>query len=223
MANAIQRNENRINLRIPVLFGQGEPGQPGYVKNLSEHGAAITCSDFVTPKTLINLRLETTAGPLDMMGEVRWSRRFALHFSFIDDCEMGVQFLDVDPEYPAFFASMEERFKELRAEPRFDKTFLVNIDDDEDLQTLNISRSGIFVATANPPAKGSVVQLRLHLAALNETFNIEGEIVHSLNMQEAAERSMDPGFGLKFQKFLNENAQVFHEYIDWLTAARDGN
>ncbi len=222
MTQAVQRSGPRINFRLTVLFGEGEPGSIGHVKNISMQGAAISCANFVDPKTLLNLRLETTHGPMDMLAEVRWSRRFSLQFSFVDDCEMGVKFIDVDPKFPAYFDEMAAQHIELREDPRFEKVFIITIGDGPELQTLNISRTGMYVMTANPPAVGSVIEVRLVLLGLNATVAIEGEVMHAVDISQSYDQHIKPGFGLKFTRFPGEGETVFHEYIDWLTATLTG-
>ncbi|MDP8223624.1 MAG: PilZ domain-containing protein [Candidatus Lernaella stagnicola] len=219
MPQAVQRSEPRINFRLSVFFGESEPDLIGHVKNISLYGAAISCANLVTPKTRLNMRLETDRGPMKMVGEVRWSRRFSLQFSFVDDCEMGVHFVESDPRYPNYFSDLSEQHVELRAEPRFDKVFIVTIDNGTELQTLNISRSGMYVMTANSPACGSIVQVRLVLPNLNITVGIEGEVQHTVDVSEAYDRGLKPGFGLKFLRFLTETEAQFHEYVDWLAGA----
>lgn len=81
----------------------------------------------------------------------------------------------------------------------------------------NISRSGIFIATANPRAPGSRFQLEMTLPAAAElTFQATCEVVWK---REFSLKSLhDPGMGLNFID-LPEN--VAERIDEWVTLQND--
>lgn len=215
--NAKKRTDARLGARLPVLFGIDEPGEVGRLKNISRRGAKISTKSFIQPGAVLNLRLETTVGPLDLVGVVRWSRRFSLQFSFVDDCELGVEFTQLDPRFPEFVASLATQFRESRGEPRFEKVYPVTWRDGETGVTRNISRNGLFVLNPYPPAKGSHVTLRVVIADLEETVEVVAEVLRAIDIDAATAAKTEPGFAVRFLRFATQNQGAFEGYIDDLT------
>jgi len=221
-ATGIKRNADRLSLRLPIFFGVEQPDRLGRLKNISAQGAAIACRQFVEPLTLLRLRLTIEGMNFDFYGQVRWSRRFALDCSFVNDCEMGIRFLEIGERFGELLDRLGEHFVELRREPRFEKTFVVTMLEGKSAQSLNISRNGIYIMTANPPARGSMVEVKIIVADINQTVHVEGKVQHAVTETVAYERGIEPGFGMVFTRFLSDNEELYAAYIQHLAASRRG-
>lgn len=221
-ATGIKRSTNRLSLRLPIFFGIEQPDRLGRLKNISAQGAAIACRQFVEPLTLLRLRLTIDGMAFDFTGQVRWSRRFALDCSFVNDCEMGVRFQDIGARLGEVLDRLGEHFIEQRREPRFEKTFVVTLMEGKSAQSLNISRNGIYIMTANPPARGSMIEVKIIVADINQTVRVEGKVQHAVHEAEAWSRGIEPGFGMVFTNFLSDNEADYAAYIQRLAAQRQG-
>jgi hypothetical protein len=214
-----KRGEDRIGLRMPIYFGFDRTDQVGHIKNISRQGVAISSRVLIEPLALLQIRFEAEKGPMTVPGQVRWSRRFEIGVSVVDNCDMGIQFLETNEVLMRFVDKLFVHFVENRTEPRFEKVFTVKVADAEKAQAYNINRHGMYVITANPPVINSIVEVMIVLPDIDMTVHVEGQVVHLVDEKLAFERSFEPGFGLRFIKFLNNKQEAFFKYIDALTNA----
>lgn len=88
-----------------------------------------------------------------------------------------------------------------RAFPRYNAQFAVRFASVQDFvleYAANISAGGVFVATENPPALKSVVQVEMELPGGGGPVPARGMVVHRVTKEEAASRGTQAGVGVQF-------------------------
>lgn len=76
----------------------------------------------------------------------------------------------------------------------------------------NISRSGMFIATANPREPGSRFQVEIPLPPpLNRTVRCACEVVWQ--RQFSKKSSHEPGMGLRFLDLPDDTADAIHDWV----------
>jgi uncharacterized protein (TIGR02266 family) len=214
------RDQKRIAKRISIRFGLTEPpSEMGFVKNLSRSGVAITAHRVHDPGQRLKLRIEDPREPIISDGVVRWRTDKSL--ARLGNAAMGVRFVGFNPSYSHLLDRLIEELEERRYEHRLDEAIKVVYESPERLleeYTKNISAGGGFVASNEPLAVGRPVKLKLVVLDIAESFPVEGQIVHVVDLRTANLLGIDPGMGVQFVRWLDDSQTRFMNYIDELKA-----
>jgi two-component system alkaline phosphatase synthesis response regulator PhoP len=85
-------------------------------------------------------------------------------------------------------------------------------EDEQDGDTLNISASGMFIITEQPPAPETKLLLIFQLPGLKTPFRLHGEVVwNTVTMKRGINT---PGFGLRFTDVDEHTAGVIARYVE---------
>ena len=84
----------------------------------------------------------------------------------------------------------------------------------------DIGRGGAFIRTQAPPARGTVVTLRLR--ASDGALEVVARVVHVLDQRAAASVSREPGVGVELEPLAADAARRFGAFVDDLAAQRAG-
>ena len=78
--------------------------------------------------------------------------------------------------------------------------------------TLNLSASGLFIVTDEPPDPGAPLSLSFVLPGVDERFDLEAEVVWSTNKYPA--RAVAPtGFGLRYAAISIDTARQIEDFV----------
>ncbi|MBI4815888.1 MAG: PilZ domain-containing protein [Deltaproteobacteria bacterium] len=115
------------------------------------------------------------------------------------------------PSYPAFE----------RREPRFEARARVSVRFDgrplESLWVKNVSKTGIFVETAEPPDVGSSADLRIETS--DSAFVVRGVVVHAIDVPRSVDISHPPGTGLRFVDVDPDRLLAVEAYVQEIAGA----
>lgn len=78
--------------------------------------------------------------------------------------------------------------------------------------TLNLSASGLFIVTEDPPDPGTLLSLSFVLPGVDERFDLEAEIVWSTNTLPAGAVSPS-GFGLRYTAINIDTARQIEDFV----------
>ena len=216
MAKFNRRLHRRFPRRYAIRFGQGEPSKRGFTINMSLGGIAISSSTVFRPGAHLHLLLNTDTEEIPLQGIARWNNHHTnavqRHVTF----EMGVELTVRPPEYTALLQDIIDQFTERRRAPRYKKYFKVNVEDSDKLMELyirDISRGGVYVVTPDAPPLRSIINVKLYLYDIMEAVRAEGEVVHVLTPEKAAQLGQEPGFGVQFVRFFEDDREILEQYI----------
>jgi len=210
-----KRRQERIGKRYQVFFGPSGTPYMGFIKNLSEEGIAITSRTVFKPGTGLSLMLRPEQQELRLEGVVRWSYR-PFNAGLEAGADMGIQFIEKFPEYATFFEKLKQNFKELRLEPRFEKSFRVTFRSPKEFMqayTQNISLGGLFIQTEEPLQKDSVVEVEIDLEDVHDTIQVEGRVVFVITPRVAERTGQEQGVGVEIVKYFGDSKIRFENYL----------
>ncbi len=221
MSDLKQRQEERISSRYLIYFGEKEPEFAGFIKNLSQKGLAIVSGKSFDAGTRLTMLLHSRydEDPISLTGIVRrmdnrlsqWLQRV------IGQIEMGIELEEPPNEYLDFIERIIQEQQEVRHQTRFDKVFHVSFFQFNMLLeevSLNISRGGVFISSTNPPYPGETVQLKIEIEDINESIDVEAQVVRTITPDDAKRRGLVPGFGAKFLHFNSEDQGTLNAFIN---------
>ncbi len=210
------RHEKRVSKRLRVFFGtEANKYYEGAIKDVSIGGLGITSPKLYRAKTILNIILEADGKPLRMKGEVAWVSRRAIQSNIKSD--MGIKLINAPEEYTEFFNQVSDELAEMRGEPRIAKVFKVTFNHPRELvekYTLNISRTGMFIASTLDVEIGSHVEIKVELADVNKMVYLTGEIMYRVSEEDAKKKNTEAGFGLRIVRFFGHDKDVFLNYIN---------
>jgi len=183
---------------------------------MSLGGIAISSQTVFKPGTALNLLLTTDTEDIPLQGISRWNSHAANAMARRMSFEMGVELTARTPEYTTLLQDIIDQFTERRRAPRFKKYFKVNVEDSDklmELYTRDISRGGVYVVTKDAPALRSIINVKLYLYDIMEAVRVEGEVVHILDPEKAKELGQEPGFGVQFTRFFEDDRETLEKYI----------
>lgn len=77
----------------------------------------------------------------------------------------------------------------------------------------DLSVGGAFVYSRTPRPVGTMIRLLVEVEDKDLRFEAEGEVVHVLQAEQAAEQGMPPGMGLRFIALSPKNRSVIIELV----------
>jgi len=104
-----------------------------------------------------------------------------------------------------------------RRETRFEKILKVMFDRPEDLleqYTQNISLGGLFVVTEAPPSLNSMAEIHIMLPEIMKVVHAEVRVVHLIDRLTAERFGMNPGVGVQFIRFFEDDETLLKSYIE---------
>jgi uncharacterized protein (TIGR02266 family) len=229
--SAAMRRSERAHTSLPVRWLRG----PLYVNTVAvlvnEHGLFLRTSEKTDVGVTILLQLLLPDGTLDVAATTR----------FVGTSEagtgLGAEFQDLDKEarerwttyYQDTLANSTfnpDRVvfptpSEKRDHVRVPLVLEVSLYSESCFYagvTRDLGQGGIFVATDNPPVKGTVVRLTLHLPGRACTFPIEGEVAWIRHPWATCEGA-PAGCGIKWRRLSEAAAQAIAEFV--FAEARD--
>jgi len=211
-----RRLHRRFPRRYAIKYGQGEANKRGFTVNMSLGGMAISSATVFKPGTELELQLITDTEEIPLRGISRWNSHKANVGQRRMTFEMGVELTARTPSYTTLLQDIIDQFTERRRAPRFKQYFKVNIEDSDklmELYTRDISRGGVYVVTNDAPALRSTINVKMYLYDIMEAVRVEGEVVHVLGPEKAKELGQEPGFGVQFTRFFEDDREILEKYI----------
>jgi len=98
-----RRYHERIQQKVPVRYGVGLVDRQGSADTISEGGLFINTNQIYKAGTRIVLQIEFPDRPRTLLAEVVWAVQVPEHLRGNLVCGMGVRFVNIDAEWPAFF------------------------------------------------------------------------------------------------------------------------
>ena len=218
------RRQKRMTRRFPIRYGIDAPKHLGFVKNLSLGGLEISGRMTFPLNSRLLLNLDRELGSIDLDGIVCWladvDRLSALSGL---KASIGVELVDRPDRWIEFALASFKDFKEERQHPRHGKMIKVIFEDAKELiekYSQDISQGGIFVISKDVPAFDSSVELSLVIAKTMDVIRAEGTVVHVVTPEMAKEHGLNPGFGLQFTRFTDDDEKKLADYIASFTSDR---
>lgn len=188
---------------------QGPKGEPleleGKTRNVSEGGLLLL------PRALpegvpLTIELDTQTGPAARSGRVAWVGK-------PEPTDLGGSII---PHGLAFAETLERAFVEAvvtQGKPR-DPRAPVEVQLDYGTvvngRSVNLSRSGVFLRTAQPLPVNQQLTLRLHLPSIPEPFQVQGRVIWS---NPKPGKSYPQGMGVKFVDLPPERAEQIGAFV----------
>ena len=220
MSNAAEhRDQARVPKKLPVIFGTSEVDKEGVLTNLSVNGLALVSTYAFKEDTVISMVLKTGETEIALKGIVRWYHRSPNKTGVKPAYEMGIEFIERSDEYKELLETLVDDFRELREEPRFNKSFKVTFEKPEELlaqYTQNISRGGVYIVSDNPLERKSTVDIHIYVLDTMDHIHAEGKVVHVIQPDEADFLTNEPGFGVQFTRFHDDGKEKLLEYLQKL-------
>jgi uncharacterized protein (TIGR02266 family) len=217
MENENRRSQKRTTRRLVVHFGQEDPTNLGFAKNVSLNGLEIFSKVIYKPETVLNLMMQPAADPIAMKGVVRWVTE---NDQFIKkenlQKSMGIKLLASPESYIDYILDATENYQEKRIEPRYGKVVKVIFEKPQDLLdafTQDISKGGVFITTEMPPTLNTLVRVRMIIAEPMIVIRADGRVVHIISKEEARRLWINPGCGIQFESFMEKDRELLDNYI----------
>lgn len=204
--------------RYPIRYGTGGVEQGGFTKNFSPEGVAVIGRNIYPKGAVLSLLLSGDESEIRMTGEVRWTSDPKTQLAMGQMSEMGIRIVSRDQHYVDLVEKLILESRK-RQEPRFEKNFKVIYDNPgvvaED-HSRDISLGGMFVITDNPAPLNSTIGLRIVLIDAFEAISIQCRVVHIMSGEVAERMGCQPGMGVQFESFDDDDRERFYRYIDEL-------
>ncbi len=221
--------KDRLSKRLPVRYGPDTPRFIGFMKNLSAKGAAIIGKVVFSSASRLQIEVDYRGKPLALTGRVCWSsdadeaKRQLVSGSMVMH-SMGVEFIERPADYLDFLEMLVESQKESRCEKRCDIILRVTFDSAAELleeYTNNISMGGTFITCLTPPVLNSSIEVHLFIAEELEVIHVESRVVHVVTPEMSERIGLNPGVGVQFTRFFNDDEAKLKAYIDSLTQGEE--
>ena len=98
-----RRFHERVQHKVPVHYGVGLVEREGWADTISEGGLFINTNQIYKAGTRIVMQIAFPERARTQLGEVVWAVQVPDHLRGQMVCGMGVRFLNIDAEWPAFF------------------------------------------------------------------------------------------------------------------------
>ena len=99
-----KRGEERSLKRIMVRFGTEKPDKTGFTKDFSLSGLFVRTNTVFKPGTTVNVEMAFPEKTITVRGRVAWAKKVPPQLAHVLECGMGINFLEVDPEWADFYA-----------------------------------------------------------------------------------------------------------------------
>ena len=103
-----RRSSVRYSAQLQVRFGLQGHERVAPVDNMSEGGMCIKTNEVFPTGSRILIALDLPSGEVHLTGEVMWAIRVPEHQTEFMEHGMGVQFVDVGPEWSRAFARWQD-------------------------------------------------------------------------------------------------------------------
>jgi len=215
-----RRKNGRISKDFRVFFGLNGTPYMGNLKNISSGGIGIVSNTVFQPGAQLDLLIKAGESEVYATGMVRWCNMLGQNDQTDQMHGMGLQIDKGNKAFHEFVIEVDSRFAEAREKRRFEKVLNVTYNCAEDLMqayTQNISLGGMFVATRDLLAIGSIIDVDIYLADVNDHIKIEGQVVYKVDVDDAENAYMDPGVGIEILRYYGKHQQKFQKYLnEWM-------
>jgi uncharacterized protein (TIGR02266 family) len=217
-----KRKLTRTPHKTQVFFGKNGTPYMGFIKNMSAGGLAIAAKTVFKPGDYLNLLIKNKSEDIYMSGQVRWTNRTIRDLAVDAVFDMGVQFTEYSLNYDELLTEVEKEFKEKRRETRFEKVYRVKFTSPSELMqayTENISMGGMFIHTEEKLEKGSIVDLEIILADVNDSIKVEARVVFVADKAVSERIGRGPGLGVEIVRYKDDGKARFQEYLGrWMVS-----
>lgn len=98
-----KRNDERLRKRLMVRYGVEAPTKTAFARDLSEGGVQIQTNNVLTPGTTLQIELQFPDRTFTLWARVCWAKKVPPQLAYTLHCGMGLEFLQVDPEWVKYF------------------------------------------------------------------------------------------------------------------------
>jgi hypothetical protein len=204
---------------VHLGFGKETSEHAGFGWNLSTSGIAISGKTIVDSADTVHLAVHSAAGPIPLVGTVRWKRTGNLFVPETSDdafYEIGLTLEAAPNGYASLVQRIADAFRERRAAPRL-KTRLSTVLAADSVKTLHyaleLAANSVFVATRAMLAPHAAVQLEIVLGEDRRRLSVVAEVVRGVNKELARANNVNPGLALVFRRFLGDGEVALAEYL----------
>jgi uncharacterized protein (TIGR02266 family) len=79
--------------------------------------------------------------------------------------------------------------------------------------TENISASGLFIRTENPPEKGSLITVAINLPTKDRVIVAKARVIHKVTLDQAKAIGRRPGCGVEFENLPAEDQEILKQLV----------
>lgn len=218
--NTNRRKNGRINKNLRVFFGLNGTPYIGEIQNISNSGIAVFSNTVFQPGLQLDILIKAEGQEVYATGMVRWSN-VAQKNADSTVHAMGISIDKGNKSYDSFIENnIDYRLKDKRVKSRFEKVLNVTYDCAEELMqayTQNISLGGMFVQSRELLSIGSIIDVDIYLADVNDHIKIEGQVVYKVEMEEGENEYMNPGVGIEILRYYGNHKEKFQRYLNqWM-------
>jgi uncharacterized protein (TIGR02266 family) len=199
----------------------------GTLVNLSETGLLINMPDPPPRGTVIVIPMKLSSGAVRVQGRIAWSRMTVKTMGGtvlpgavgVELYSVPVDYLNAVSELRRFLKGQRHRGHEERYEVfhkvRFESqgAFLTEY-------TENLSRGGMYLATAKEFKVGDIIQAKIEITGIPDPIAVSGRVTYRLDAEQAAERGRTPGVGIQFVNLSDSVQKTLQHYIQRLSIHR---
>jgi uncharacterized protein (TIGR02266 family) len=180
---------------------------PGRTRVLSEGGVLLLLARPLPEGAAVTVELDSRSGPAARTGRVVW-------VGAQESTDLGGTLF---PHGIGFEHPLERAFVEAvvvthesRGSPRAPVEVQVDYETAVAGHSVNLSRSGIFVRTAEPRPRGETLTLRLHLPGVEGGFQVRGKVIWS-NPEPGG--TYPQGMGIRFERLPKAQAEQIAAFV----------
>lgn len=111
-----RRRSERIHTQLAVRYGRSSMDLTGHAENVSEGGLYVLTNQVFKVGSVIQMVIEFEERGFQHQGEVMWAIAVPDHMKDSLVHGMGVQFVNPDPSWPAFFTGWRKEVLASRGE-----------------------------------------------------------------------------------------------------------
>jgi Tfp pilus assembly protein PilZ len=103
-----KRVKDRAKKRLMVKYGLDKADRTAFTKNVSEAGMNLKTNHVFKPGSTLMLEVHMPDKVFSLWARVAWAKKVPPQLAHVLDCGMGLSFVEVPPEWNAYFKQWQQ-------------------------------------------------------------------------------------------------------------------
>lgn len=211
-----ERKNPRFLKRFPVTIKLGTKRVVGFTMDLSSGGMAISAKKSLEAKQIVTVDIKAGKFPIQLMGEVRWTKRAQRADTSKVGYEMGIELQSRSEEY---IGLLEKVIREIDHEER-EGTYQEDLHISYETRwqfvmeyEKNLKNNEIFIPTIKPFKVMQKVEFTMHLLEIMRVLHVAGTIMYVVDENDSKNRGKPPGIGLTIDKYRFGDETLMKQFV----------